>query len=85
MARRGVVLGQCEVGEKSNEIPAAPQLLGRIELGGVTVTADALHTQSELADFLKKKGADYIFTVKDNQPTLKQDIAELFGSAAFPP
>jgi len=81
----GVILGQCEVEEKSNEIPAAPQLLERIELGGVTVTADALHTQSELANFLKEKGADYIFTVKDNQPTLKQDIAELFGSAAFPP
>jgi hypothetical protein len=81
----GVILGQCEVEEKSNEIPAAPQLLARIELGGVTVTADALHTQSDLAEFLKKKGADYIFTVKDNQPTLKQDIAELFGSAASPP
>lgn len=81
----GVILGQCEVEEKSNEIPAAPQLLDRIELGGVTVTADALHTQRELADFLVNKGADYIFTVKDNQPTLKQDIAELFGSAAFPP
>jgi len=81
----GVILGQCEVEEKSNEIPAAPQLLDRIELGGVTVTADALHTQRELADFLVQKGADYVFTVKDNQPTLKQDISELFGSAAFPP
>lgn len=82
----GVILGQCEVEEKSNEIPAAPQLLDRIELGGVTVTADALHTQRELADFLLNKGADYVFTVKDNQPTLKQNIAELFGStAAFPP
>ena len=81
----GVILGQCEVEEKSNEIPAAPQLLGRIELGGVTVTADALHTQSELAKFLKEKGADYVLTVKDNQATLKQDIAELFASAAFPP
>ncbi len=81
----GVILGQCEVGEKSNEIPAAPQLLDRIDLGGVTVTADALHTQRELADFLVNKGANYIFTVKDNQPTLKQDIAELFGAAAFPP
>ena len=81
----GVILGQCEVEQKSNEIPAAPQLLDRIELGGVTVTADALHTQRELADFLNDKGADYVFTVKDNQPTLKQDIAELFGSAAFPP
>lgn len=82
----GVILGQCEVEEKSNEIPAAPQLLAPMELGGVTVTADALHTQRELAGFLvEEKKADYVFTVKDNQPTLKQDIAELFGSAAFPP
>ncbi len=81
----GVILGQCEVEEKSNEIPAAPQLLDRIELAGITVTADALHTHRELADFLVRKGADYVLTVKDNQPTLKQDIAELFGSAASPP
>lgn len=81
----GVILGQSEVEEKSNEIPAAPQLLERIELGGVTVTADALHTQRDLAEFLANQGADYLFTVKDNQPTLKQDIAALFDSAAFPP
>jgi len=81
----GVILGQCEVDEKSNEIPAAPQLLERFDLAGMTVTADALHTQRELADFLVNQGADYVFTVKDNQPTLKRDIAELFGSDAFPP
>jgi hypothetical protein len=81
----GVILGQCEVEEKSNEIPAAPQLLDRLELSGMTVTADALHTQRELADFLVNQGADYVFTVKDNQPTLKRDIAEWFGSGAFPP
>jgi DDE family transposase len=81
----GVILGQCEVEEKSNEIPAAPQLLDRLELSGMTVTADALHTQRELAEFLVNKGADYVFTVKDNQPTLKRDVAELFGSGAFPP
>lgn len=81
----GVILGQCEVDEKSNEIPAAPQLLERIELAGMTVTADALHTQRELADFLVNKGADYVFTVKDNQPTLRRDIAELFSSPSFPP
>jgi DDE family transposase len=82
----GVILGQCEVEEKSNEIPAAPHLLAPMEFGGLTVTADALHTQRELAHFLvESKEADYVFTVKDNQPTLKRDIAELFGSAAPPP
>jgi hypothetical protein len=30
------------------------------------------------------KKADYVFTVKDNQPTLKQDIQDL-GLEAFPP
>jgi hypothetical protein len=81
-----VTLGQCEVDAKSNEIPAAPVLLGSMELRGVTVTADALHTQRELARFLvEEKQADYCFTVKDNQPTLKQDIAALFEPVVFPP
>jgi hypothetical protein len=82
----GVTLGQCAVDEKSNEIPAAPALLAPIELTGLTVTADALHTQRDLARLLvEEKGADYCFTVKDNQPTLKQDIATLFEPIAFPP
>jgi hypothetical protein len=82
----GVMLGQCAVGAKSNEIPAAPQLLASLELAGEVVTADALHTQHELARFLvEDKQADYCFTVKDNQPTLKQDIAQLFESVSFPP
>lgn len=82
----GVTLGQCEVEAKSNEIPAAPELLAPLDLEGKTITADALHTQRELARFLvEQKGADFCFTVKDNQPTLKQDIATLFESVAFPP
>jgi hypothetical protein len=82
----GVTLGQCEVEAKSNEIPAAPVLLAPLELTGKTVTADALHTQRELAHLLVKgKGADYCLTVKDNQPTLRQDIADCFEPVAFPP
>ena len=82
----GVTLGQCAVDEKSNEIPAAPTLLAPMELTGMTVTADALHTQRELARLLvEEKGADYCFTVKDNQPTLKQDIATLFELVSIPP
>jgi predicted transposase YbfD/YdcC len=49
------------------------------------VTADALHTQKETARYVVEvKKADYLFTVKDNQPTLKQDIADLHLEA-FPP
>jgi len=50
------------------------------------VSADALHTQHELARLLvEEKHADYCFTVKDNQLTLKADIHTLFDSVAFPP
>jgi predicted transposase YbfD/YdcC len=49
------------------------------------VTADALHTQQDTARYLVEgKKADYLFTVKDNQPTLKQDIEDLHLEA-FPP
>jgi predicted transposase YbfD/YdcC len=43
------------------------------------VTADALHTQRGLAEFLVNEGAHYHFTVKGNQPTLERDIALLFA------
>jgi predicted transposase YbfD/YdcC len=49
------------------------------------VTADALHTQHETARYIvKDKHADYLFIVKDNQATLRQDIEEL-NLSAFPP
>ena len=61
---------------------------GRLEplpLAGAVVTADALHTQEDTARYLvESKQADYVFTVKDNQPTLREDIAEL-NLKAFPP
>ena len=45
------------------------------------VTADALLTQRAIARHLvEDKHADYVFTAKDNQPTLRQDIADLFAA-----
>lgn len=82
---QGVVVAQAQVGEKSNEIPCAKPLLAALDLRGVTVTADAMHTQAELAHFLvEEKKADYVFVAKDNQPSLREDIKALdWGS--FPP
>ena len=71
----GVVVAQEQVREKSNEITAAEPLLEHLDLEGVTVTADAMHTQRKLARYLvDEKKADYIFIAKDNQPTLREDI-----------
>ena len=81
----GTVLAQLQVGDKTNEIPTIKPLLNPLNLKDVVVTADSLHTQKETARFLvKDKKADYVFTVKDNQPTLRKDIQEL-ALSSFPP
>jgi len=74
----GLVLYQVAIDEKSNEIPAAPPALKSLNLQGKIVTADALHTQRELSRVVVEAGADYVWTVKDNQPTLRRDIEQLF-------
>jgi len=66
-----VVLAQREIAAKTNEIPELAPLLADLDLTGVVVTADALHTQRETARHLvADRGADYVLTVKGNQPTL---------------
>ena len=53
-------------------------LLDEIEIAGKVITADALLTQKAIAEYLvDERGADFVFTVKENQPTLKRDIAAL--------
>jgi len=74
----GIVLAQEQVGEKTNEIKHAASTLRDLDLRGATVTADAMHTQQGFARFLvEEKEADYVFIVKENQPTLLEDIRTL--------
>jgi predicted transposase YbfD/YdcC len=80
-----VVVAQAAVPATTNEIPTLPALLAPLPLAGTVVTADALHTQAATARVLAEaKRADYVFTVKDNQATLRDDIAAL-RLDAFPP
>jgi hypothetical protein len=83
--REGIIVAQVEVGDKTNEIPCIKPLLKDLDITGAVVTADAMHTQKETARFLvEDKKADYVFTVKDNQATLREDIADL-KLDSFPP
>jgi predicted transposase YbfD/YdcC len=83
---QGQYLGGVMTGDRSNEIPAARQLLGRLEMGGKIVLADALHTQVETAQaILYEKGADYLMTAKGNQPTLHKTLQDLFDKQVSPP
>ncbi len=67
--KEAVVVAQREVDHKTNVITQFRALLADVDLEGVVVTADALHTQRDHATFLvEQKKADYVFTVKGNQP-----------------
>jgi len=74
----GIVLMQIEVGSKENEITAAPRLLKSIDVKGKVVTGDAMFAQRELSRLVVEAGANYLWTVKDNQASLRSDIAALF-------
>jgi hypothetical protein len=83
---QGVVVAQREVDHKTNEITAFKPLLENLDLQGAVVTADALHTQRDHAAFLvEQKKADYVFTVKGNQPGTLAAVEGLFEQGSFPP
>ncbi|CED90143.1 Transposase, IS4 [Actinomyces succiniciruminis] len=73
----GAVLTQQRVEDKTNEIPALKTLLAPYDLTGAVVTADALHTQTETATRIRDRGADYVLTVKGNQPGLRAKLKAL--------
>lgn len=70
----GIVLGQLACEEKSNEITAIPKLLEMLEIKGCIVTLDAMGTQTDIAEKIRKKEADYILSLKGNQGTLFDDV-----------
>jgi len=70
LAGTRTVLAQREIAHKTNEITTFAPLLQGLDLTGVLVSADALHTQRAHAAYLNSRGAQFVLTVKQNQPTL---------------
>ena len=73
----GAVLGQVEVGAKTNEIPMFATLLDRVDITDAVITADALHAQRDHAIYLARRGAHYLLIIKRNQPSLHAQLAAL--------
>ncbi len=69
-------LGQLKVDEKSNEITAIPALLELLDIGGNTITIDAMGCQTKIVSQIVKNDANYIIAVKGNQPTLASNIQD---------
>jgi predicted transposase YbfD/YdcC len=65
--------------KQTNEIKIAAPMLDAISIKGKNITADALLTQKKFAVYLvEQRKAHYFFSVKLNQPTLKEDIEFYF-------
>jgi predicted transposase YbfD/YdcC len=71
------VLAQTQVDAKTNEITGFQPLLDGVNLAGRVLTADALHTQRDHADWLVTHNAAYLLIVKANQPGLHHQLATL--------
>jgi predicted transposase YbfD/YdcC len=72
------VLAQTDVDGRTSEITQFRPLLDGLDLAGRVITADALHTQREHADWLvTAKQAAYLLIVKANQPNLYHQLTSL--------
>jgi hypothetical protein len=81
-----VVLAQLRVSSKTNEHKAGLRLLRILPLAGKVVTAGAMFPHRDVAETIRQAGGDYLLTVKDNQPELREQIrAALHDDAAFSP
>jgi len=80
-SKNKMLLGQIKTDEKSNEITAIPELLDMINVKESIVTIDAMGCQKDIAKKIIEKGADYVLSLKENQPTLYQDVNNIFLQA----
>jgi predicted transposase YbfD/YdcC len=80
-----LVLGQEAVADKSCEQNAIPMLLERLAaagaLEGALVTIDAIACNPTIADVITANRADFVLAVKENQPSLRGEIAAFFDVA----
>src|SRR5450755_3091864 len=78
-AEAEAVLAQIKVDAKTNEHKAALQLLGILPVQGNIFTGDAMFCQRDVCATIIASGGDYVFTAKDNQPSLVIDIRAGLG------
>jgi predicted transposase YbfD/YdcC len=74
----GLTLGQVAVEANSNEVTAIPQLIELLDLTDCVVTIDAAGCQKGIAAQIVAKGADYVLALKENQPTLHEQVSDYF-------
>ena len=73
-----MVIGSHECTSKPGERAAFRELLELLDVKGAVVVADALHCTQKTVKSVIEAGADYLFVVKDNVPSLKASIKNHF-------
>ena len=79
------VLAQIPVDRKTNEHKTALQLLNMVPLKDKVVLGDAMFCQRDLSVKISKKGGDWIWPVKDNQPEMKAALELAFEDVKLSP
>lgn len=72
------VMGEITCDEKSNEITAIPELLETINVEKAIVTIDAMGTQTNIAEKIIARKADYCLALKRNQSNIHDDVQLYF-------
>lgn len=67
--------------KNTGEIKAIEQLLDLIACSGAVITIDAIGCQKPIAEKIVGEGGHYLLAVKDNQPSLHEDLKLLFDEA----
>jgi predicted transposase YbfD/YdcC len=80
VVEQGIVLGQIDVDDTSNEITALPTLLELVDVRDCDITTDALHCQTNTVQTIRAAQAHYTISVKANQKTLYRDIKSTFAT-----
>ena len=74
ISESNLIIGSKECDTKISEPQALRELVEMLDISGAIIVADALHCQKKSAEKIIDEGGDYLFVVKDNEPTLKSDI-----------
>jgi predicted transposase YbfD/YdcC len=71
-----VVLGQLQVGAKTNEKTAIPELIATMDIQGAIVSIDAVLCTPAIAEQIIDKGGNYILAVKGGNKHLLEEVSD---------
>lgn len=74
----GCVLSETAIAFKTNEAKTAVEFLKTLVLQGKTVVGDAGFCHRDICETILSDHGEYLFLVKDNQPTLHKEATQAF-------